>query len=55
MNASAPPERHRKPKCTLTPDNLLKTVVNFVASGWVFAGALVKPRTSRALREKVVL
>ena len=53
--ASAPPKHHRKPKRTLTPDNFLKTVVNVVASGRVLARAFIKPRTSAALREKVVL
>ncbi len=53
--AGAPVKQHRKPKRTLTPDNFFKTVVNVVASGRVLARALVKPRTSAALREKVVL
>jgi len=53
--ASVPPKQHRKPKRTLTPDNLLKTVVNVVASARVLARAFIKPRTSAALREKVVL
>jgi len=39
----------------LTPDNLFKTVVNFVASAPVLAKAILRPRTSPALREKVVL
>jgi AhpD family alkylhydroperoxidase len=54
-SASAPPKHHRKPKRTLTSDNFLKTVVNVVASGRVLATAFIKPRTSAALREKVVL
>jgi len=54
-SASAPPKHHRKPKRTLTPDNFLKTVVNVVASGRVLAQAFIKPMTSPALREKVVL
>jgi AhpD family alkylhydroperoxidase len=39
----------------LTPDNFLKTLVNVVASGRVLARAFTKPKTSPALREKVVL
>jgi AhpD family alkylhydroperoxidase len=54
--ASAAPKHHpRKPKRTLTPGNLRKTVTNFVVSAPALARALVKPRTSRVLREKVVL
>ena len=51
----AAPKHSRKPKRTLTPGNLVKTVVNFAVSVPVLARALVKPQTSRALREKVVL
>jgi len=53
--ASVPPKQQRKPKRTLTPDNLFKTVVNFVASAPVLAKGILRPRTSPALREKVVL
>jgi AhpD family alkylhydroperoxidase len=52
---SAPPKHHRKPKRTLTPANIVKTVVNVAASGRVLARAFIKPATSAALREKVVL
>ena len=45
----------RKAKRTLTPDNLLRTVGNFLASGPVLLAAFVRPKTSAALREKVVL
>jgi len=54
-SAGAAPKHSRKPKRTLTPGNLVKTVVNFAVSVPVLARALVKPQTSRALREKVVL
>jgi len=53
--ASAPPKNLRKMKRTLTPDNLFRTVANVVASGPVLLTAFVRPKTSAALREKVVL
>ncbi len=52
--ASAPP-KIRKTKRTLTPDNFLKTVANFLASGPILLAALVRPKLSFALREKVFL
>jgi AhpD family alkylhydroperoxidase len=51
----APPKHSRKAKRTLTPANLYRTVASFVASAPTLAKALVRPKTSRALREKVVL
>ncbi len=42
-------------KRTLTPDNLFRTVANFVTSIPVLVRALRSPKTSAALREKVVL
>ena len=53
--ASAPPQKLAKAKRTFTPANFLKTVANAVASGPVLLAALVKPKTSAALREKVML
>jgi hypothetical protein len=52
---NAPPKQPRKMKRTLTPDNFFKTVANVVASGPVLLAALVRPKTSAALREKVML
>jgi hypothetical protein len=42
-------------KRTLTPGNFFKTVANVLASGPVLLAALVRPKTSAALREKVTL
>ena len=42
-------------KRTLTPGNVVRTVGNVVASTPVLLAAMVRPRTSAALREKVVL
>jgi AhpD family alkylhydroperoxidase len=53
--ASAAPESVRDQKRTLTRDNLVATLVNFVASAPALVRGLLTPRTSRALREKVVL
>jgi AhpD family alkylhydroperoxidase len=53
--ASAPPQHPSKPKRTLTPDNCVKTVTNFVALGAVLVRALVRPNVSFALREKIFL
>jgi AhpD family alkylhydroperoxidase len=53
--ASAPAQKLAKAKRTFTPANFLKTVVNVVASGPVLLAALFKPKTSAALREKVML
>ena len=52
---NAPAKRSRKAKRTLTPDNLLRTVGRVVASGPVLVSAMVRPKTSAALREKVLL
>ena len=53
--ASAPPKHLGKTKRTLTPGNFFTTVGNVVASGRVLLSALVRPKTSAALREKVML
>jgi AhpD family alkylhydroperoxidase len=53
--ASAPPKHPSTPKRTLTPDNFFKTVANFVASSPVLARAMVRPKVSFALREKIFL
>ena len=53
--ASAPPKHPGKMKRTLTPGNTFQTVANVVASGPVLLAALVRPKTSAALREKVML
>ncbi len=52
---SPPPTHPGKMKRTLTPGNFFKTVANVVASGPVLLAALVRPKTSAALREKVML
>ena len=44
-----------KTKRTLTPDNVFKTVGNFVASGPVLVRALFRPKVPFALREKLYL
>jgi len=49
------PGRSEKTKRTLTPDNVFKTVAGVAASGPVLLAALVRPKTSAALREKVML
>ena len=53
--ASAPPKPPGKTKRTLTADNFLRTVANVVVSSPVLLAALVRPKTSAALREKVML
>jgi AhpD family alkylhydroperoxidase len=53
--ASAPAKPLRKAKRTLTPGNFFRTVANVLASGPVLLAALVRPKTSAALREKVML
>ena len=50
---NAPAKRSRKAKRTLTPDNLLRTVGRVVASGPVLVSAMIRPKTSAALREKI--
>jgi AhpD family alkylhydroperoxidase len=52
---SAPSKFSRKEKRTLTPDNLFRTVANVVASIPVLLVALVRPKTSAVLREKIAL
>ena len=53
--ANARPKPPRKVKRTLTAGNFFKTVANVVASSPVLLAALVRPKTSAALREKVML
>jgi AhpD family alkylhydroperoxidase len=53
--ASARPKPPRRAKRTLTAGNCFRTVANVVASGPVLLAALVRPKTSAALREKVML
>jgi AhpD family alkylhydroperoxidase len=53
--ADGPAKQHRKPKRTLTPENLFRSVANVVASFPTLVTGLVNPKTSAALREKVVL
>lgn len=53
--ASAPPRPRANTKRTLTTDNFLRTIGNFVASGPVLVRAFVRPRISFALREKIYL
>jgi AhpD family alkylhydroperoxidase len=53
--ANAPVKPVRKAKRTLTPSNFFRTVANVLASGPVLLAALVRPKTSAALREKVML
>ena len=51
MNAPLP----QKAKRTLTRGNFFRTVVNALTSASVLISALLKPKTSAALREKVML
>ena len=58
--AATPPEHSiegasRKMKRTLTRDNALRTVAGVMASAPTLIASLVRPRTSAALREKVML
>jgi AhpD family alkylhydroperoxidase len=53
--AGAPPMRPGKEKRTLTGDNFFRTVAGAVASAPALLVALVRPKTSAALREKVML
>ncbi len=48
-------KRFRKMKRTLTPGNFWRTVAGAVAAGPVLLTALIRPKTSAALREKVLL
>lgn len=54
-NASAPHEKSAKAKRTFTPTNFLKAVGNVVVSSPAIIGALFRPKTSKAVREKVML
>jgi AhpD family alkylhydroperoxidase len=51
----APPRHAGRAKRTLTRDNFFRTVAGAVASAPVLLAALVRPKTSAALREKVML
>ena len=53
--ASAPPKPPTKAKRTLTAGNFFRTIGNVIASGPVLLAALIRPKTSAALREKVML
>jgi len=53
--ASAPPQKLAKAKRTFTPANFLKTVRKVVASSPAIIGSLFRPKTSKAVREKVML
>jgi AhpD family alkylhydroperoxidase len=53
--ASASARPARKLKRTLTAGNFFRTVTDVLASGPVLLAALVRPKTSAALREKVML
>ena len=52
---SAPPKLSRKAKRTLTADNIFRTVANVVVSTPALVAALIRPKTSAVLREKVML
>ena len=51
----AGPGSSTQPKRTLTLGHLFRTVANVVVSGPILVRALIRPKTSAALREKVVL
>jgi AhpD family alkylhydroperoxidase len=53
--AGAPAKPVRKAKRTLTPGNFFRSVANVLASGPALLAGLVRPKTSAALREKVML
>ena len=53
--ASAPSQLPVKAKRTFTPDNLVKTVANCLISFPVIVRSVFRPKTSRAVREKVML
>ena len=53
--ASAPPQKPAKAKRTFTPANFLKTVGNVVISFPAILGSVFRPKTSKAVREKVML
>ncbi len=52
---TAPPGSLRGARRTLTIDNAFRTVADAVVSSPVLLAALVRPKTSAALREKVML
>jgi AhpD family alkylhydroperoxidase len=54
-DASAPPQKSAKAKRTFTPANILKAVVNMVISFPVIVRSVFRPKTSKAVREKVML
>ena len=51
----AKPGTPTQPKRTLTPGHFVRTVANVAVSCPVLLSALIRPKTSAALREKVVL
>ena len=53
--ASAPPQKLAKAKRTFTPANFLKTVGKVVISFPAIIGSVFRPKTSKAVREKVML
>jgi len=53
--ASAPSQKPAKAKRTFTPANFLKTVGNVVISFPAIIGSVFRPKTSKAVREKVML
>jgi AhpD family alkylhydroperoxidase len=53
--ASAPPQKLAKAKRTFTPANFLKTVGKVVISFPAILGSVFRPKTSKAVREKVML
>lgn len=53
--AGAPPKPPGKMKRTLSPENFFKTIGKFLSSSPVLALAMVRPKLSFALREKVFL
>jgi AhpD family alkylhydroperoxidase len=54
-DAIAPSKSRENMKRTLTLRNFFKTVANVAASGPVLLRAMVRPKTSAALREKILL
>ena len=54
-DASAAKKAGSVAKRTLTPNNFLRTVANLVISSPIIIRSVFKPKTSKALREKVLL
>ena len=54
-DASALPEKLATAKRTFTPANFLKSVGNVVISSPAIMGSVFRPKTSKAVREKVML